>query len=339
LIHSNNRDFLGGTPGVLFEQSTHGVATWTVPLIVRVSLGVPNLTPQVGTTTTEGWLGGKSQTVSHTLPPFAVSSLRQNGFDWRSALSLAMASELVYAENSKLIQDTVRGWGFNECHFIQKERTECFIAKVPGLALVVFRGTQGLSDWLSNLDLLPIKRPMGRVHGGFHEQFAAVQGSIEMLLPADGNTQIMLAGHSLGGAIATIAAAEWNKKYRVKAVYTFGQPAVGNDVFADFMDNNYRSNYYRFVNDADLVARVPPGYTHAGQIYHFDAEGNLPVTVRESGLVMTESTSKALSLEEFLALQENLRDAQRPEAFGTWISDHSIKLYIHRIANHINDVS
>lgn len=336
LVHAHDSDFFGNTPGVLFEQSTHGVATWTMPLTIRVSLGSPNLTPQVDTTATEGLFGGNSQTVSHRLPPFAVSSLRQNGFDWRAALSLAMASDLVYAEDSKLIQSTVRGWGFNECHFIQKDRTECLIARIENLVLIVFRGTQGLRDWLSNLDLLPMKLPMGRVHRGFHEQFATVQASIEAIVHADSNTEIMLAGHSLGGAIATIAAAKWNKTYRIKALYTFGQPAVGNDVFADSMGNNYQSNYYRFVNDADVVARVPPGYTHAGQLYHFNSKGILTVAASESGFVLTESTSKTLSLEEFLALQENLRDAQRQEAFGTWISDHSIKLYIQRIANHIN---
>ena len=45
-----------------------------------------------------------------------------------------------------------------------------------------------------------------------------------------------MTGHSLGGALAVMAAAHLHNKYSlVENLYTLGQPRVGNDKFAEFM--------------------------------------------------------------------------------------------------------
>ena len=39
--------------------------------------------------------------------------------------------------------------------------------------------------------------------------------------------------------------------------------------------SHHADSYFRFVNDDDIVPRVPPGYDHAGNLIHFDSQGFL----------------------------------------------------------------
>jgi hypothetical protein len=62
----------------------------------------------------------------------------------------------------------------------------------------------------------------------------------------DENYQIVFTGHSLGGAIATISSFYYIKKYNFSAeniLITFGQPKVGNEVFARELTSNLRQIY------------------------------------------------------------------------------------------------
>ena len=76
-----------------------------------------------------------------------------------------------------------------------------------------------------------------------------------------------MTGHSLGGALAVIAAAELQSRYNsVYSLYTFGQPRVGNDKFGQFM-TGYIPLTFRIVHYADEVPHVPQsilGYKHEG---------------------------------------------------------------------------
>ena len=81
------------------------------------------------------------------------------------------------------------------------------------------------------------------------------------------NVDIMITGHSLGGALAVMAAAHIQNKYNaVNVLYTQGQPRVGNDDFAKFM-TSFIPNTYRIVDYADQVPHVPQSilwFKHSG---------------------------------------------------------------------------
>ena len=78
----------------------------------------------------------------------------------------------------------------------------------------------------------------------------------------DTNYQTIFIGHSLGGALATIASfyyANYATKYTFKSepiLITFGQPRVGNQLFAEYLTNNI-NQIYRIVRPKDPVTQIP----------------------------------------------------------------------------------
>ena len=66
---------------------------------------------------------------------------------------------------------------------------------------------------------------------------------------------LFITGHSLGGALAMIAAKKITHKGGNAACYTFGSPRVGDEVWI----SNIKTPLYRVVNAADCVTMLPPG--------------------------------------------------------------------------------
>jgi predicted lipase len=109
------------------------------------------------------------------------------------------------------------------------------------------------------------------VHIGFNQGFDSVKSQvlthIDHLEAIYRKKKFMITGHSLGGALAVMAAAYLQKVYEtVDQLYTMGQPRVGNDKFAEFM-TTFIPNTYRIVHYADQVPHVPQsilGFKHSG---------------------------------------------------------------------------
>ena len=101
----------------------------------------------------------------------------------------------------------------------------------------------------------------GRVHSGFKEQYDDVATRVEDLLAQDEikGKPLFVAGHSLGGAVATIAARRLNPGHRVAACYTYGSPRVGTEDWVA----QIKTPIYRIVNSADPVPMVPLSGTAA----------------------------------------------------------------------------
>lgn len=81
---------------------------------------------------------------------------------------------------------------------------------------------------------------------------------------------VYFTGHSLGGAIAVLAARRFlDEKLKgpvLRGVYTFGQPMVGNETFAE---RSWDMNLHRHVYERDVVAYLPPLNVGAGDYVHF----------------------------------------------------------------------
>ena len=67
---------------------------------------------------------------------------------------------------------------------------------------------------------------------------------------------IILTGHSLGGAVATIAAAYLRKAGYACDIYSYGSPRVGNEAFVNFVDTQAGA-HYRVTHTDDPIPRFP----------------------------------------------------------------------------------
>ena len=104
-----------------------------------------------------------------------------------------------------------------------------------------------------------------KVHELFYMIFKNIKNDIfieEILkdIKTNKDYQIIFTGHSLGGAIATLASYYYSKNKLAEnepVLITFGQPRVGNENFArDYM--KLISNVYRIERFEDIVSILPP---------------------------------------------------------------------------------
>jgi predicted lipase len=81
--------------------------------------------------------------------------------------------------------------------------------------VVVFRGTTNADNWITNLNIKKVNYSRCnkcKVHDGFYDAWQALQNDtylqVQQLKSQYRTAPISLTGHSLGGAIATLAAAD-----------------------------------------------------------------------------------------------------------------------------------
>lgn len=180
---------------------------------------------------------------------------------------------LLCAEMSRLaymikagVEQTLPRAGFTLKQWLGGERlperfaawgTDGFVATAPdGRTVVAFRGTESDKPEDLLVDLLIAMKPWpngGQVHAGFAEAFSRVIVPIRTALGEAGPGPLLITGHSLGAALATLVAADLRD--RKPALITFGSPRVGDADFARLLDGVAGA---RFVNCCDVVARVPP---------------------------------------------------------------------------------
>ncbi|MCA9175395.1 MAG: lipase family protein [Planctomycetales bacterium] len=200
------------------------------------------------------------------------------------ATLLAHASEVVYRGPARVESMTQRHWGESDFRFFDIDSTQCSLAANYDEIVVCFRGTEKkLDDWVIDLDCSLVSGPLGgKVHQGFYDALAMVWGALHETvakLMAERPRQLWLTGHSLGGALAMLAAAKWTDEgMPVTGIHTFGQPRVGDNEFARNYDFKLRQRSFRHVNHLDIVTRTPPramGYSHAGTLVYFTENGEV----------------------------------------------------------------
>ena len=153
--------------------------------------------------------------------------------------------------------------GYDNHVYIDDDGAQCHAVWNDEEFVLCFRGTEPgeFSDIKADLNAFPDRAQEGGwVHNGFQEEVNKVWNEIQFILKySEGNT-FYICGHSLGGAMATIATSRLRTK--VDALYTYGSPRVGTRKFAETIKH---IPHYRHVNNNDLVCSVPPaflGYTH-----------------------------------------------------------------------------
>ncbi|WP_221792960.1 lipase family protein [Oceanobacter mangrovi] len=131
--------------------------------------------------------------------------------------------------------------------------------------IVIFRGTSnitsGIGDWLTNLNIgCSISSTGHYVHAGFNSMFNSMVGQLESFVRSQkGIDTVHCIGHSLGGALATLAADWFKSNTQIKPIlYTFGAPRVGHYEFATAHTvSMLPENINRVVHGTDVVPMIP----------------------------------------------------------------------------------
>ncbi len=196
-------------------------------------------------------------------------------YSLNNAYWLAEAANIAYQEKHT-IQPAVAELGLKNFEFLSRRDTEGYVAANDHLIIVAFRGTEPshLQDLLADAQFHKVRGPFGQVHRGFLHAFELVKddllNTIKRLRDRSRPQSLWCTGHSLGGALAVVAAAHLLVEgHTVNGLYTFGQPRVGDETFATECARRLAGQYFRFVNNNDTVTRVAPrafGYAHSGQV-------------------------------------------------------------------------
>lgn len=173
--------------------------------------------------------------------------------------------------------------------------------------ILAFRGSASVRDFLTDGRCVRTRIGAGEeVHSGFLDALISIQK--EIIEVGRCNRTLFVTGHSLGGALALLAAQVLERAgVLVMGVYTFGGPRVGNGAWARGYDggshfpvggqcslfvNNTKSREltptqfplgrrtWRIVNEEDIVTRLPGwlmGYRHCGREVFLSSFGSMHI--------------------------------------------------------------
>ncbi|MEL6133929.1 MAG: lipase family protein, partial [Bacteroidota bacterium] len=269
-------------------------------------------------------------------------------------------------------------WGMNRHQFFyldQSASTQGFVMADDQRIFVGFRGSEvgvgwehivedmlktnaraifpiTVDEWAFKVDrrhlpdaLDPIVAP--KVHRGFYQAYQEIREQLIYSLEQVGilhGKELHIAGHSLGGAVAILAAYDLSKNhgYRPQGVYTYGMPRVGFQPMGWRMDHDFRAFYndpsylnlysrtFRMVNldrpKTDGVVVLPPvtglfdafsgNYEHVGTLIHINPD-DIEINAFEKVLGVPDfelhsSVNYARRLYRLLSKRGNSRDIPDP---------------------------
>lgn len=153
---------------------------------------------------------------------------------------------------------------------------------------VVFRGSESISNWFANLDAILTNYPLCSgcsVHKGFYtSEQSAIGGIITELKSLKSkfpSYNIIITGHSLGAAIATLVAADLkNIGIGPVRLFNFGSPRIGNTEFATWFSSTI-TDRNRITHHKDIVVHSPmhERFTHISNEYYEPDNNVNPVNV------------------------------------------------------------
>src|SRR5262245_44777877 len=166
---------------------------------------------------------------------------------------------------------------------LDADGVQAYLSWTESFVIVAFRGTEPdeWEDIFADIEIPLVPCGQGRrVHSGFKRYVDNVWPMLRPRLDDLGRSRpVWFTGHSLGAALATIAADLYERTW---GVCTFGSPRVGDAAFASAFDKRFDNKAVRFVNDADIVTHVPPPlptrYKHVGGLRHIRPDGSIETT-------------------------------------------------------------
>lgn len=271
------------------------------------------------------------------MPPHFHFQSQSTRYHLENARRLAEASKIAYFPSTMIQRYLKRKWGMDSFRFLNALDTQAFVASNEEAIFIAFRGTEyaNFQDWIVDLKVKRVRHPWGSVHTGFKEALDLVWDFVLEALEefAAPHKTIWLTGHSLGGALATLATDRLlQADIEPHGLYTFGQPRVGNKTYAKKFNQLFRHRTFRFANNNDIVARLPPrlaGYSHIGRSFYFDRFGKLHRDIGSWRRYLDQlAGSTSYTIERYVELRILLFDL---------VDDHGIQKYVNNLCKLTED--
>jgi hypothetical protein len=223
---------------------------------------------------------------------FTLYSQEVANYAWGFADSVdkANCSQVLPLQTPPGFNSPMRITGINPINSEETMYCYIFINPFSRICILSFTGSALLSEWESDFQSQQVPvlgtsdlENQPYVHKGFYDIYLSVQIKIQNILID--NIQfydnLLITGHSLGGAVSTIAAFEivYNKTIPTINIfsYTFGSPKVGNPTFTALY-NSLVPSTFRINNTSDLIPDLPPSVWKKINIYEHVAK-DIPFTV------------------------------------------------------------
>ncbi|KAL6657150.1 hypothetical protein ACP70R_004930 [Stipagrostis hirtigluma subsp. patula] len=243
---------------------------------------------------------GRELHVKHSEQSFAYNrTLAKTLVEYASAVYMTDLTAL-YTWTCSRCNDLTQGFEMRSLIVDVENCLQAFVGVAHDLnaIIVAIRGTQenSVQNWIKDLiwkqlDLSYPDMPNAKVHSGFFSSYndtilrLAITSAVQKARKSYGDINVMVTGHSMGGAMASFCALDLAIKLGSDKVrlMTFGQPRVGNAAFASYFAE-YVPNTIRVTHGHDIVPHLPPYFSFLSQLtyHHFprevwvqDADGNI----------------------------------------------------------------
>lgn len=199
-----------------------------------------------------------------------------------TAFHMALCSECVYMDSEANMLAFLQEYDsdYLSVKLIDIDGSQAAYIEHDKYIVYSFRGTDEAKDWLTNVNAFPDEWNGGKYHRGFSRGFDKVWEALDDAYWEKRRAQrrpVFLAGHSLGGALATCCAGLFNyRDWPFMGLYTFGSPRCVEKHTSRVFNMESKEKTFRFQNSSDIVTRMPAramGYSHTGHNMFIDGSG------------------------------------------------------------------
>jgi|GEM_PF-3613770 len=273
--------FNAATPSLVRSLPALGVSLM-VALIAGCGAAKENTSQKFGESELLGAPGNANSQTKHTftltLPEGCAEGTRNLAFDFatqdpvRDEFSFLMwAAANAYVRDQELATSIVKAAGFSDVTFFDRSTAttnasgfQGMLLVKPGLRVLALRGSDEDADWVANYrDTTRSGQPLGlpgSVHDGFTSQLESGWDDVSAALAkTDSRTPLVVTGHSLGAALATLFGARLKQEGQTIArVVAFAGPRVGDAIFSQGAEALLGSALVRVARADDFVTMAPP---------------------------------------------------------------------------------
>ena len=130
--------------------------------------------------------------------------LTRSGLDLDISVFLAEAAKAAYGDLA-----VVNSWagpaGFGRGNYFDCQNVQGYSCGNEEVALLAFRGTSNIGQWLRDAQFIPARHFWGTVHQGFLEGINSLETDLQAFDQLAKNAkQVWVTGHSLGGGFGCV---------------------------------------------------------------------------------------------------------------------------------------